>query len=348
MSNDHLIRKNHTGEPGNGGEFGIHSHTGDDITLNAAAPIRPHADLTPADVDAALAILYQERDRIDTRIQLVDATQKRNDNYLERGYMDADAHQKATEKNDAEKAPLEAELERVQDTIDGYDDEFDARGGWSRFYIVQNGNGHVHSSRYCKSCNPRTRFGRLYDQSGKDEAGIVEAAGDAACTFCFPTAPVVDRAHPRPNSLMTPEERQEKADRDAAKTAKATKAAAAAISHPDGLPVKAYSYNQVLKTEPAAQIDAVDFLFYNALDGGWRGAWARDVPLRKLGDVQQKHVAERVREDWESQDQFDLRNQEDLDGVANFVHTVEALAHKRGVDAEELRNDLQVKAEKRK
>lgn len=68
--------------------------------------------------------------------------------------------------------------------------EYDRRGGWPRAFLVQNSGGHVHSSMGCGSCYPSTRYAWLTDYSGKDEDAIVYAAGELACTVCYPSAPV--------------------------------------------------------------------------------------------------------------------------------------------------------------
>lgn len=70
------------------------------------------------------------------------------------------------------------------------DAEWDRRGGWSRFFIVQNNNGHIHSNMHCSTCYVRTQFGWLPDLSGLTEADAVEAHGTILCSVCFPSAPV--------------------------------------------------------------------------------------------------------------------------------------------------------------
>jgi hypothetical protein len=111
------------------------------------------------------------------------------------------------------------------------DDEFVRRDGWTRAFLVTNTGGHVHRSMNCRTCYPRTRFAWLTQFSGHDETEIVEQAGEAACTECYPTAPVEVRN--RPSRIKTPEQiarEQEKAARAQAKAAKA-------ITAPDGTPL---------------------------------------------------------------------------------------------------------------
>lgn len=63
-------------------------------------------------------------------------------------------------------------------------------GGWSRFFLVQNTNGHIHSSMHCSTCRWDTSFGWLTELSGLTEAEAVEEYGEILCSICFPSAPV--------------------------------------------------------------------------------------------------------------------------------------------------------------
>lgn len=78
------------------------------------------------------------------------------------------------------------EIDAEADTLGA---EFDRRP-WSRFFWVQNNNGHVHSSRSCSTCYPTTQFGWTPQLSGKTEADAVAELGPLLCTVCFPSAPV--------------------------------------------------------------------------------------------------------------------------------------------------------------
>lgn len=111
----------------------------------------------------------------------------------------------------AEAAPLNAEFER--------------RGGWTRAFLVTNGNGHVHSTMNCSTCNRgrrATEFQWMTDFSAMDEAEIVAAAGWRACTVCYPTAPVGD-ATSLPTRMFSDADKAKeaaKAEREAAKAAR--------------------------------------------------------------------------------------------------------------------------------
>lgn len=61
---------------------------------------------------------------------------------------------------------------------------------WSRFFLVDNHDGHIHKTMQCSTCFPTTRFRWLPALSGLTEAEAVTAHGSILCTICFPSAPV--------------------------------------------------------------------------------------------------------------------------------------------------------------
>lgn len=61
---------------------------------------------------------------------------------------------------------------------------------WSRFFLVNNVGGHIHSSTGCSTCRYDTSFSWLPELSGLTEADAVEAYGSILCSVCFPSAPV--------------------------------------------------------------------------------------------------------------------------------------------------------------
>ena len=92
---------------------------------------------------------------------------------------------------------------------------------WSRFFLVD--AGHLHRSRACSSLRWNTRIGWLPQYSGKSEVEIVELAGEACCTICYPSAPVN-----RPSMLPVHVAERTAAAAEAAEKASKRKATAAA------------------------------------------------------------------------------------------------------------------------
>lgn len=97
-------------------------------------------------------------------------------------------------------------------------------GSWSRFIYVP--GGHVHRLT-CSTLRATTSRMWLTEYSGADEAEVVEAAGDVACTVCFPSAPLGRRS----TVAVVVKEREEREAEAAAKLdARAAKAAAAIVT----------------------------------------------------------------------------------------------------------------------
>ena len=105
-------------------------------------------------------------------------------------------------------------------------DEFVARGGWTRFYLVVSAGGHVHPTRGCTTCFPTTKYAWLTDYSGMTHEALVEEAGAMACTVCFPDAPVevLNRA-----TRIKYESAEAKAKREEREAKAAAKAAAEVV-----------------------------------------------------------------------------------------------------------------------
>ncbi|MEV6680686.1 hypothetical protein AB0N09_28050 [Streptomyces erythrochromogenes] len=78
----------------------------------------------------------------------------------------------------------------VKDPFALIDDEWERRGGWSRFFLVRGRGGHIHSSRRCQTCHLTTDIGWLPDMSGRTEADAVAEHGPWLCTVCYPSAPL--------------------------------------------------------------------------------------------------------------------------------------------------------------
>ncbi len=66
---------------------------------------------------------------------------------------------------------------------------------WNRYFLVTNGNGHVHREMTCRTCYPTTQYAWLPELSGCDEAEMITEFGEKACTVCFPDAPANPSYH---------------------------------------------------------------------------------------------------------------------------------------------------------
>lgn len=116
---------------------------------------------------------------------------------------------------------LDAKIAVIETEAIPYEAEFDRRGGWTRAFLVTNNGGHVHSTRNCSSCYITTQFHWIIEFSGHDEAEVVDAAGERACTICYPSAPVETLR--RPTRIFSQDEvaaQARKAEQAAKKAAK--------------------------------------------------------------------------------------------------------------------------------
>jgi hypothetical protein len=129
------------------------------------------------------------------------------------------------------------------------------REQWSRFFIVRNNNGHIHSSLYCSTCYPTTQYGWLPELSGLSEADAVESQGSILCSVCFPSAPVEwTNGESKASAEAKAERARAKAEREAKRLEKALL--------PDGSELRVG--RDWLKTQRAAEIWLTDFA-----DWGW-------------------------------------------------------------------------------
>jgi hypothetical protein len=152
-------------------------------------------------------------------------------------------------------------MERLEAQVVPLDAEYSRRDGWTRYFLVDNDNGHVHydaSDRRC-SRTPATIHYWLTSESGKTAEEVIEQAGSAICTLCFPDAPV-DSVR-RPRGYHTPSELQRRAqaaERAAKRAAKETKR----ITNPDGsaLTVPEGAFTETLRTVVAAERYVTDIM----------------------------------------------------------------------------------------
>lgn len=171
-------------------------------------------EMTPADIDAELGRIWKAEQS--SRLSLA--------TYRKRA-------EKASGPVAAEYARIitkvEAEVTSLRSEAEPFEAEFTARGGWSRYFLVQNDGGHVHREMNCTTCYATTQFAWLPTLSGCDEAAMVAEYGEVACTVCFPNAPTYRgfgdglSAIARYTAVEKAQRAAEKAGKDAAKAEKA-------------------------------------------------------------------------------------------------------------------------------
>jgi hypothetical protein len=176
------------------------------------------ATATPTEIDSALAEIYGRMTAPAARIDRLEAAAA-----VTGRFAPSEARIASLE---AAAAAAQLELDALLLEAAPFEDEFAARGGWTRAFLCLSSNGHVHSSRSCSTTHRTTQFGWLPQVSGHDEAEIVSASGEGACTVCYPTAPAATLSRPRTllhvSEVAAAEERAAKAARKAELEAKRT------------------------------------------------------------------------------------------------------------------------------
>jgi hypothetical protein len=211
---------------------------------------------TPAEIDTAWAA-------INGRIAVASADAARLTALIERyekSYYYTDRIPALrTELDQAEAAEWAAIAETVP-----FRAEWERRGGWTRYFLVDNTGGHVHPDTNCSTCFPTTEYAFLPEQSGLTAAELVEMAGEKACTVCFPWAPV-DTLR-RSTKLEAPARKAAREAREAKAAAAAAKKAKNAI--PATRIVTQGSWKETLETISAARTRLTDHYQYT-VEFGW-------------------------------------------------------------------------------
>jgi hypothetical protein len=211
---------------------------------------------TPVEIDTELSEIFQRyyvaMDRLDRIQKDAEYTAKRVARQANPSKYDQDAL-----------AAAEARVEAAQEAASAiyaetapYNTEYESRP-WTRAWKVTNVGGHIHSDMACSTCYASTKFAWLPQVSGMPEAEIVELAAAAACTVCYPTAPV-----DKPTRLFTQDEVAAQAEREAkaaAKIEREAKRIAKAIT-PDGSELRLVlnGYREYIKTLVTAKSRLTD------------------------------------------------------------------------------------------
>ena len=156
----------------------------------------------------------------------------------------------AYERNLATAAQLDIEIRELSDCYRDY--------YWNRAFLVKASNGHVHKSQACSTCFDTTEFAWLPQLSGAEEVEIVEAAGETACTVCYPSAPA--EVLNRPTTIVTADRLEKEAakaereakriEREAKRLAKAATVTGEPLIVPDDWDANRVEY---IETEHAAR-----------------------------------------------------------------------------------------------
>lgn len=251
---------------------------------------------TPVEIDTALADVYTTVAALNTsafhahqRAKSLEETAPGTDeSYVPERYKKRHAELFA------EVRTLRGQVDRLYaEEINPREEEWVRRGRWTRYYLVDNTNGHVHKDQHCTTCFFTTQYAWLIEQSDVSAEDLVELAGEDACTVCFPWAPV-DQLKKK-SRLEAPERKKARLEREAKKAAQEAAKAAKAITTPEGKPLDLGKHGgkDIAKTLRAAEIAATDALYdlvreqQHSVDPEW--AWyyedGRRTTEREQADV---------------------------------------------------------------
>lgn len=264
---------------------------------------------TPREIDTALAKLHHQYDRAGKRYAMYE---KRLRNSAE--------PETAKEEMRTDMQRMAMERGRLLEEMAPLDAQYDRRGGWNRLYVVV--GGHVHASTTCRNGYYfSTEWAWMPEWSGTPREEIVAAAGQRACSWCYPDAPRTPSVIEHPTET---ERRQNREKREADRAAKDAAAKAKQVLDPDtGQPIR--HDGRVLNTERTVQIEAVAQL-----------AWANLCRIW-LADAESQG----------DQDRIHRMNRNITEHVTEAKRLIRALAIKRERDETELLAELSAKADKK-
>jgi hypothetical protein len=158
--------------------------------------------------------------------------------------------------------------------------EWRNRGQWTRVYLVDNSNGHVHTSTACRNTYASTQFIWITRLSGASEGEVIEQAGSRTCLTCFPSVREEIIAG-RPCMIESPARRASRLEREARIVARAEKMRKTGITNPDGTPLVINDLGKrEIKTEVAANRAAMqaayDIRLYSTTDP-YAPEWAENM-----------------------------------------------------------------------
>jgi hypothetical protein len=312
-----------------------------DVPLNKQAPV---------EVDGSLAELYQHLYHAQDDRSRAEALQKQYQRYIDDEGRRRDSALARAQANNGPQTQIDAinssyeytakrysdevakfqqqmdtadaKIEAVTAEIQPYEDEYERRGRWTRAFLVTNGNGHVHKNMNCSTCRPTTRFAWLTEYSDHKEGEIVEDAGERACTVCYPSAPV--DVLKRATKIYSKEERktmEEKAAKKAELDAKRAAKNAKKVTDENG--------------------NVIEYRAFGDRTGGYRQELNTEQTARSaLVEIRENQI---VRE------RKPGRLHDSPDKLAVWAEDYEiisgALARKLGVSIEELKADIEKRAE---
>lgn len=231
---------------------------------------------TPVQIDTEIAringLIGEQTGIIGDARRVIEIAKKR----IEQDAWDAERQPAKIEAAEAKIAAAKAALVPLHDEIAPYRDEYEVRG-WTRYYLVTNVNGHIHSSMHCSTCFPTTEFGWLPQCSGRTPEDMIKEHGEDMCSECFPSAPAIAKGF-----------RKSEADKQAARQEREAKREAKRAEQIEV--IKANGRTETFKTRRAVE-NEIARCIYNAVT--WEGGSKLDEDRAEaLAEALAKKVGE--------------------------------------------------------
>lgn len=287
----------------------------------------PLAEAEPEDIDTQLADHWEKVYSLQQRRNVLLRDLRHDQANIGRYGITQDRVDRTRAKLVENQAAIDAEVDKTEPL----EAEYLRRGRWARYYrVVTNGEGHVHGSRSCHTCYPTTRYAWLPGLSGNGELEAVDAYGREMCSICFPTV----LAHPSYRTAGRIAE-EVKARRAAEKAARDAVRAEKGITTRTGQPLilgAGRRWKEEIKSAVTAERTLVDRLARVRGDLSEASITSRPTFGRDTADTE-RHL-EHLR---------NLRREAEED----IAVLLDALSGKRGVAANDLLSQMEVKADKK-
>jgi|DEB0MinimDraft_6_1074348.scaffolds.fasta_scaffold02887_8 hypothetical protein len=145
---------------------------------------------TPAQIDTEIAriggLIGAQTGRIGDARRAIALAKER----INQGASDAGKQPAAIEAAEAEIAAAEAAIVSLREEIAPYKGQYEERR-WTRYYLVNNSNGHIHKNLNCSTCFVTTEYSWLFECSGRTPEDLISEYGEDVCSECYPQAPVL-------------------------------------------------------------------------------------------------------------------------------------------------------------
>lgn len=148
------------------------------------------SEKTPVEIDTEIVringLIAGQNSIIARGIQIIKTANLR----IEQDAYDADQMPARIAKAEADIRAAELASMPLRDEVSPLHAEYLKRN-WTRYFVVQNSNGHIHQDMHCSTCFASTQYGWMTQHSGLTAEEMIGIYGEDMCSECYPQAPVL-------------------------------------------------------------------------------------------------------------------------------------------------------------